>query len=304
MLAGQPPFNGETAFEVAIKHVRDEPPPLARVRPDLPEALCAIVHKMMAKAPQDRYQTGRELLRDVLKVREGVGPGVTSAVAARDVSVELVPVATPSSGSLTTPEAPRRRRWLAVLVVLSLLLAAGGGAAYAWWLQHQAQPPPGDKGDDPLSAEEKSLRVLVDKALDPANGFKDVPDNLRLCLKLGVFYLENDRYDKADELFARLEGLQKQAHPYYVLGVVGRGVTLALLDRPKESAQHFRDAATLFPAPPRRGAESALLQDPHLRFWIAKALRHNRENGAADADVLPPFRQFLPQPPKDRPRPP
>src|SRR6516225_4843514 len=49
MLAGHPPFRGETAFEVALQHVRHEPPPLAKVRPDLPEPLCAIVHKMMAK---------------------------------------------------------------------------------------------------------------------------------------------------------------------------------------------------------------------------------------------------------------
>ena len=38
MLAGQPPFDGATAFEVAMKHARDEPPPLASIRPDLPEA--------------------------------------------------------------------------------------------------------------------------------------------------------------------------------------------------------------------------------------------------------------------------
>ena len=79
MLAGQPPFDGATAFEVAMKHVRDEPPPLASVRPDLPAALCAVVHKMMAKDPANRHQTGKELLRDLARVREGLS-GQTVAV--------------------------------------------------------------------------------------------------------------------------------------------------------------------------------------------------------------------------------
>ena len=52
MLACWPPFDGATAFEVAMKHARDEPPPLASVRPDLPEfLLLAVVHKMLAKDP-------------------------------------------------------------------------------------------------------------------------------------------------------------------------------------------------------------------------------------------------------------
>src|SRR5207248_5089468 len=49
MLAGKPPFDGATAFEVAMKHARDEPPPLASIRPDLPEGLCAVVHKRLAQ---------------------------------------------------------------------------------------------------------------------------------------------------------------------------------------------------------------------------------------------------------------
>src|SRR5207249_11584534 len=51
MLAGQPPFQGGNAFEVALKHVREEPAPLETFRPDVPATLCAVVHKMMAKDP-------------------------------------------------------------------------------------------------------------------------------------------------------------------------------------------------------------------------------------------------------------
>lgn len=70
LLAGEPPFQGKTAFDVALKHVKEEPPPLAAFRPDLPPELVAMVHKMMAKRPEDRYQSVREILRDLSRIRE------------------------------------------------------------------------------------------------------------------------------------------------------------------------------------------------------------------------------------------
>src|SRR5262249_34748878 len=47
MLAGEPPFRGSTAFDVALQHVQGEVRPLGTIRTDLPAELCAIVHKMM-----------------------------------------------------------------------------------------------------------------------------------------------------------------------------------------------------------------------------------------------------------------
>ncbi len=49
MLTGRTPFGGSNAFQIALKHVREEPPPLAQVRPDLPPALCR-------RRPQDAGQ--------------------------------------------------------------------------------------------------------------------------------------------------------------------------------------------------------------------------------------------------------
>ena len=76
MLAGKPPFDGATPFEVAMKHARDEPPPLGALCPDLPEGLCAAVHKMMAKDPAQRHQTGREILRDLARLRGEVSGSI------------------------------------------------------------------------------------------------------------------------------------------------------------------------------------------------------------------------------------
>ena len=62
---------------MALKHVQDQPRPLAELRPDLPADLCGMVHKMMAKDPDERYQSAREILRDLMKVRDGVMVGLT-----------------------------------------------------------------------------------------------------------------------------------------------------------------------------------------------------------------------------------
>src|SRR5262245_44424865 len=72
LLTGEPPFRGATAFDVALKHGQDEPPHLSDFRPDLPADLCAMVHKMMAKDADDRYQSTRHILRDLVKVRDGI----------------------------------------------------------------------------------------------------------------------------------------------------------------------------------------------------------------------------------------
>ncbi len=57
MLAGRPPFYGDTPLSVAVQHLRAEPTRLEAFRPDLPEGLCRIVHQLLAKNPRDRYAT-------------------------------------------------------------------------------------------------------------------------------------------------------------------------------------------------------------------------------------------------------
>jgi serine/threonine-protein kinase len=65
LLAGAPPHQGETALAVALRHLNTPPQPLENIRTDLPEGLARIVHRMMAKRPEQRYQTSQELLADL-----------------------------------------------------------------------------------------------------------------------------------------------------------------------------------------------------------------------------------------------
>ncbi|GBD35654.1 Serine/threonine-protein kinase PknB [bacterium HR36] len=61
-LTGQVPFPGDTAMEKLVKHLTEEPRPLRELRPEVPEALADIIHRLMAKAPEDRFQNPAELL--------------------------------------------------------------------------------------------------------------------------------------------------------------------------------------------------------------------------------------------------
>lgn len=61
LLAGRPPFTGTDAGEVLVKHLTQEPPPLAQARADLPEDLAAAVMRCLAKDRDARWSDARRL---------------------------------------------------------------------------------------------------------------------------------------------------------------------------------------------------------------------------------------------------
>jgi hypothetical protein len=57
LLAGRPPFEGNTISQKLLSHLTKEPTPLRALRPEVPEGLAAVVEKMMAKDREQRYQS-------------------------------------------------------------------------------------------------------------------------------------------------------------------------------------------------------------------------------------------------------
>ncbi len=305
MLAGQPPFRGETAFEVALQHVRSDAPPLAAVRPDLPPDLCAMIHRMMAKAPEARFQTCRELLVEIARLREALN-GVSAHAANRSgASADAGShAAVPARATGHMPAVPAERplvrplrRWLPWAIAASVLLAAGGGAAFGWLRLHAAtRGPSGSKEVDvpeprPPQAEterEKFLQTAVQQYLKPGGATpQEKTQQIRLGLdhavELGLFYLDRWRLAEADDLFNRLAaaGEKENVPPYQKLGRLGHAIVLGLQDRPAESNKLFLELAG--------GAErdklqqaSWLRQNPRLHVWMARALGHNQENAPRD----------------------
>jgi serine/threonine-protein kinase len=62
LLTGKLPFPGGSAMEKLLRHQNKQPTPVEELRPKLPPAVVSIVNKLMAKRPEDRYQTPAELV--------------------------------------------------------------------------------------------------------------------------------------------------------------------------------------------------------------------------------------------------
>lgn len=69
MLAGEPPFDGETALAIAVQHVNKPVPALEETRPDIPLELANVVKKMMEKQPKDRQQSADQLLKEIREIK-------------------------------------------------------------------------------------------------------------------------------------------------------------------------------------------------------------------------------------------
>jgi serine/threonine protein kinase len=106
LLTGNVPYPAETPLLKILAH-RDRPlPSIRKARPDVPPELAAVLARMMAKKPQDRYQTPAE---------------VAAALAPFVGQVSNLP-----SQPASWKHAPRHRRLLLAASLLAALLLAGG----------------------------------------------------------------------------------------------------------------------------------------------------------------------------------
>ena len=80
-LAGEPPFSGERASDVMLKHTEEAPPPLSSFRSDIPPTVEPVLLKALAKDPELRYQTAGEFADDLARAAAG-----QSVAAAADAS--------------------------------------------------------------------------------------------------------------------------------------------------------------------------------------------------------------------------
>jgi len=69
MITGSTPFSGESSADVIAAIVKSEPPPISRIAPDTPEKLTEIISKSLEKNADDRYQTIKDLLVDLRRLK-------------------------------------------------------------------------------------------------------------------------------------------------------------------------------------------------------------------------------------------
>jgi eukaryotic-like serine/threonine-protein kinase len=98
LLAGHPPFPEGTISQKLLSHQTKEPVPIERHRPEIPRELAVVLRKMMAKLPEERYQTPAA-------VCEALQPFVRTAIEAppEDEMPVLSPAAREPSSAHATP---------------------------------------------------------------------------------------------------------------------------------------------------------------------------------------------------------
>lgn len=110
MLTGGRPFDGDTPAAVILKHLNEPVPSLLNTDPTIPASLCALVEKMLAKSPADRYQTPAELLQALQAVRaELQGDAAPAAEKSPAGSQTSTPPLVPERAAGGTLDALRER---------------------------------------------------------------------------------------------------------------------------------------------------------------------------------------------------
>ncbi|MCO6046554.1 serine/threonine protein kinase [Aeoliella sp. ICT_H6.2] len=144
MLTGRPPFPGGTPLQKLLSHQGDQPPVLANLRPEVPESLATVVSRMLAKLPEQRFQTPADLMTALLGVSDELG------VVRPGLATTLIP-ATPKRSSFVEQHLP----WIAPVV----LLVMGVGAMALFW---QPEQPPTDFEQTPLVAPETATSTPLE----------------------------------------------------------------------------------------------------------------------------------------------
>lgn len=305
MLGGQPPYRGDTAIAIAIQHIRNDPQPLQNMRPDLPPEICRIVHKLMAKNPDERYQTGRQVIRDIQKLRsetseEDDAPAIPVESEPPEV-LERESTIAPALQSRLMSGVTSVRKHLWAYFAASLIMALVCGAAAGWYRRAPDYSP---RASD-VSAAPKPVRWEDVPKKDTAeaqyrfatwagqdidteaawlaviNYWSIEPDWVFVAqMELGKHYLMERQFDKADKLFGEMaDALEERTR---LAGEVGKAMLLSFRDRPGESQitlwEHVRDSGLGLERRPQ-GGPGALADRTLLSMILWTFERNYRDLG-------------------------
>jgi serine/threonine protein kinase len=288
MLAGRPPFEGETALAIAVQHVKSEAERLENLRPDVPAGLCRIVHCMLAKRPADRYAQAIDLLRELRGLAiEGLADDdfadepldaaeITAALASRTAATQRLAVLMSES-----PPGPSSRG-SAVFWLLGVVGAFLLGATVAWW--HREPPLLDTNGGNgavlvarQADAEAQYVYAVmlnsepawksVWEYFPPEEGALNQYYARRARQQLARLYLDRKDYALAMAIFTELAGLDAVEQEFIAFGLAGQAI---VYDAQGDVEKAAEKVAAVAPLKPRL--------DPQMRDALERLLR-KREGG-------------------------
>jgi len=115
MLAGHPPFEGDTAVDIVMKHMNEKVPSICRLRSELPADIDVFLQKAMAKSPNDRYSTPQEFIAALEQLQQRLPP-MSAPPRAGELAAELKPdQKAGGGGSAKTTGSPQKYARIIVL---------------------------------------------------------------------------------------------------------------------------------------------------------------------------------------------
>ena len=210
MFAGEPPFPGKNSVSVAVKHLKDEPPPLQERRRDLPEAMCRLIHRLMSKKPEDRYQTPDDLL-DALDELDGVP--LNQDLAIHGSTWDLIKASIPSPQFL----------------LAGVLLCGIAGIAFGHMIFQSAQLQVKNATYPRMeTASQQYAKAIIDPSNPEAwkavyGNFPKSEEAIWSRLQLGIFYLtKRDDLSEADYWFSQAYETGFEHRDLQLLALVGQ----------------------------------------------------------------------------------
>jgi tRNA A-37 threonylcarbamoyl transferase component Bud32 len=170
MLTGELPYRGDDPIATAMKRLDEEPPHPRETNPAVPEELDALVARLLAKDPGDRYASAASLSRDLRRLLDGLPPladeagDATTARATRQAEHVHTSPALPAGRGSGPPAGRRRPRTVVVpLVVLLVVVVLIGGLAWAL-----GRTSPDRTAQDEAAARKVEVPLLVGLPPDQA----------------------------------------------------------------------------------------------------------------------------------------
>ncbi|MCW8131802.1 MAG: protein kinase [Planctomycetota bacterium] len=100
--SGKTPYQGETSAVVMSKHLVEAPPDPRKLKPDMPADVAAILGKLMAKKPEERYPSAEALAEDLERVLRGEKPKMVAIRGGHGKSTGPVRPVTGKAGGVGT----------------------------------------------------------------------------------------------------------------------------------------------------------------------------------------------------------
>jgi len=298
MLTGSPPFSGETALGVAVQHLKKQPQSLELLRPDLPPALCRIVHQMLAKDPDRRFASARDLLKELRRVQlEHFGeewpenlppwdslsaelPADPRVAATRELAGLMKRISASQPGLLA------RLGWIATFAAFFLV-----GAAAARGLGVSASLLDRTKTADAPIPKQPSVyhQYYLASQRDTEAAWQSVidffPDKpsfaLRAEQQLALILLRKDQWDRAWAIFEKLA--KQDDEELRAFGLAGQCGILSLRNQCKESNEVYNQLL-----PIRDKLTSRPMAD-----LVAHAIRKNRSALGLETDKEQEMSQWI-----------